>query len=46
MITPQLYAWKDSKWIGIEFRDYDELEDREKRDYSNTAESWLNDRHS
>ena len=47
MITPQLYAWKDAKWIGeIEFRDYDELGSWEKRGYSNTAEPWLNDRYS
>ena len=47
MITPQLYAWKGSKWIGeIEFRDYDELGYWEKRGYSNTAEPWLNDRYS
>ena len=47
MITPQLYAWKGSKWIGeIEFRDYDEMGYWEKRGYSNTAEPWLNDRYS
>ncbi len=47
MITPQLYAWKGSKWIGeIEFRDYDELGYWEKRGYSNSAEPWLNDRYS
>ena len=47
MITPQLYAWKGSKWFGeIEFRDYDEMGYWEKRGYSNTAEPWLNDRYS
>jgi DMSO/TMAO reductase YedYZ molybdopterin-dependent catalytic subunit len=47
MITPQLYAWKGSKWIGeIEFRDYDELGYWEERGYSNSAEPWLNDRYS
>ena len=45
MITPQLYAWKDAKWIGeIGFRDYDERGCWEKRGYSNTAEPWHNDR--
>ncbi len=47
MITPQLYAWKGAKWIGeIAFREEDELGFWERRGYSNTAEPWLNDRHS
>lgn len=47
MITPQLYAWKGSKWINrIEFLNQNKLGFWEQRGYSNTAYPWRNDRHS
>ncbi len=47
MITPQLYAWKGSKWIKrIEFMTKNRLGFWEKRGYSNTAYPWRNDRYS
>jgi len=47
MITPQLYAWKGSKWIKrIEFLPYNKLGFWEERGYSNTAYPWRNDRYS
>lgn len=47
MITPQLYAWKGSKWIHrIEFLPSNRLGFWEKRGYSNTAYPWRNDRYS
>lgn len=47
MITPQLYAWKGSKWISrIEFMTTNRLGFWEKRGYSNTAYPWRNDRYS
>jgi DMSO/TMAO reductase YedYZ molybdopterin-dependent catalytic subunit len=47
MITPQLYAWKGSKWIKrIEFLTEDKLGFWEDRGYSNTAYPWRNDRYS
>ena len=47
MITPQLYAWKGSKWINrIEFLDANRLGFWEERGYSNTAYPWRNDRYS
>ncbi len=47
MITPQLYAWKGSKWIKrIEFMDKNKLGFWEERGYSNTAYPWRNDRYS
>ena len=47
MITPQLYAWKGSKWISrIEFMTANRLGFWEKRGYSNTAYPWRNDRYS
>ncbi len=47
MITPQLYAWKGSKWISrIEFMTRNRLGFWEKRGYSNTAYPWRNDRYS
>lgn len=47
MITPQLYAWKGSKWINrIEFMDTNRLGFWEERGYSNTAYPWRNDRYS
>jgi DMSO/TMAO reductase YedYZ molybdopterin-dependent catalytic subunit len=47
MITPQLYAWKGSKWINrIEFITANRLGFWEQRGYSNTAYPWRNDRYS
>jgi DMSO/TMAO reductase YedYZ molybdopterin-dependent catalytic subunit len=47
MITPQLYAWKGSKWINrVEFMDKNRLGFWEERGYSNTAYPWRNDRYS
>jgi DMSO/TMAO reductase YedYZ molybdopterin-dependent catalytic subunit len=47
MITPQLYAWKGSKWIKrIEFLTKNKLGFWEQRGYSNTAYPWRNDRYS
>lgn len=47
MITPQLYAWKGSKWINrIEFTNRNIPGFWEQRGYSNTAYPWRNDRYS
>ena len=47
MITPQLYAWKGSKWINrIRFLKENILGFWEERGYSNTAYPWRNDRYS
>ncbi len=47
MITPQLYAWKGSKWIKrIQFLAENKLGFWEERGYSNTAYPWRNDRYS
>lgn len=47
IITPQLYAWKGSKWIHrIEFLAKNKLGFWEERGYSNTAYPWRNDRYS
>jgi DMSO/TMAO reductase YedYZ molybdopterin-dependent catalytic subunit len=47
MITPQLYAWKGSKWISrIEFLPFNKLGFWELRGYSSTAYPWRNDRYS
>jgi len=47
MITPQLYAWKGSKWIKrIEFLTKNKLGFWEEKGYSNTAYPWRNDRYS
>lgn len=47
MITPQLYAWKGSKWIKrIQFLPQNQLGFWEERGYSNTAYPWRNDRYS
>lgn len=47
MITPQLYAWKGSKWISrIEFLKVNKRGFWEERGYSNTAYPWRNDRYS
>ena len=47
MITPQLYAWKGSKWINrIEFLIANRLGFWERNGYSSTAYPWRNDRYS
>jgi DMSO/TMAO reductase YedYZ molybdopterin-dependent catalytic subunit len=47
MITPQLYAWKGSKWISrIEFMTRDRAGFWEERGYSMSALPWRNDRYS
>ena len=47
MITPQLYAWKGSKWIRrIEFLTHNKPGFWEERGYSDTAYPWRNDRYS
>jgi DMSO/TMAO reductase YedYZ molybdopterin-dependent catalytic subunit len=47
MITPQLYAWKGSKWINrIEFLTHNKLGFWERNGYSDTAYPWRNDRYS
>ena len=47
MITPQLYAWKGTKWIRrIQFLAEDRPGFWEVRGYSNTAEPWLDDRYA
>ena len=47
MITPQLYAWKGSKWINrIESMDANRLGFWEERGYSNSAYPWRNDRYN
>lgn len=47
LITPQLYAWKGTKWISkIEFLETDQLGFWEERGYSNTAHPWREDRYS
>lgn len=47
MITPQLYAWKGSKWIKcLELLTHDVPGFWEERGYSNTAHPWRNDRYS
>ena len=47
MITPQLWAWKGSKWIkSIEFLENDRRGFWELRGYSNSAIPWLNDRYT
>ena len=46
LITPQLWAWKGSKWLKrIEFLREDVLGFWEERGYSNTAHPWRNDRY-
>jgi len=47
MITPQLYAWKGTKWIcRLEFRRGDCLGYWERNGYSNTAHPWQEDRYN
>ncbi len=47
MITPQLYAWKGTKWIhAIEFMNQDRPGFWEKNGYSMTGEPWREDRYS
>ncbi len=46
MITPQLYAWKGSKWIcRLEVMSADRPGFWEERGYSMTAHPWRNDRY-
>jgi DMSO/TMAO reductase YedYZ molybdopterin-dependent catalytic subunit len=46
MITPQLYAWKGSKWISrLEFLNFNKLGFWERNGYSDTAYPWRNDRY-
>lgn len=46
MITPQLYAWKGSKWISrIQLLEKDKPGFWERRGYSMTAYPWRNDRY-
>ncbi len=47
LVTPQLYAWKGTKWISkIEFLTEDRKGFWEERGYSNTAHPWREDRYS
>ncbi|HTL52256.1 MAG TPA: sulfite oxidase-like oxidoreductase [Planctomycetota bacterium] len=47
MITPQLYAWKGSKWIKrLQFLTQDNPGFWEVRGYSNSAHPWREDRYS
>ena len=47
VITPQLYAWKGSKWIKrVELMTRDVLGFWEQRGYSSSAHPWRNDRYS
>ena len=47
VITPQLYAWKGSKWIRrVELMEGNRLGFWEERGYSDTAYPWRNDRYS
>ena len=47
LITPQLYAWKGTKWITrIELLAEDQLGFWEQRGYSNSAHPWRDDRYS
>ena len=47
MITPKLYAWKDTKEIRrIEFLPQNQRGFWELRGYSDSAEPWFNDRYS
>lgn len=47
MVTPQLYAWKGTKWIcRLEFVEGDQLGYWERNGYSNTAHPWQEDRYS
>ena len=46
VITPQLYAWKGTKWIQrIEILTVDTPGYWEQRGYSNTADPWTDDRY-
>lgn len=46
VITPQLYAWKGSKWIsGLRLLEHDQPGFWEERGYSNTANPWRDDRY-
>ena len=47
IVTPQLYAWKGTKWIKrIELTETDRPGFWEERGYSMTAHPWRNDRYS
>jgi DMSO/TMAO reductase YedYZ molybdopterin-dependent catalytic subunit len=47
VIVPKLYAWKGAKWVKeIIFLDRNILGFWEVRGYSNTADPWIEDRHS
>ena len=47
LITPQLYAWKGSKWIcAIELMDADRPGFWEKNGYSMHGNPWREDRYS
>lgn len=47
MITPQLYAWKGTKWIkALEILTQEQLGFWEERGYSSTALPWRDDRYS
>ncbi len=47
VITPQLYAWKGTKWVSrIEILRENRLGFWERNGYSNTAYPWRNDRYS
>lgn len=47
VITPQLYAWKGTKWVSkIEILRENRLGFWEQNGYSNTAYPWRNDRYS
>jgi DMSO/TMAO reductase YedYZ molybdopterin-dependent catalytic subunit len=47
MVTPQLYAWKGTKWISrITLLDREKLGFWERRGYSSSADPWQDDRYS
>lgn len=47
MVTPQLWAWKGSKWIArLEILVDDRPGFWERNGYSNTAHPWRDDRYS
>jgi len=47
MIIPKLYAWKGTEFVsGIGFLTDDKLGFWEVRGYSNTADSWTEDRYA
>lgn len=47
LIIPDLYAWKGSKFLTkLEFKEHDQLGFWEVRVYSNTANTWKEERYS